>query len=919
MTTAVASGGPVQRVSSPLGARPYRVVTPITVSSQRKVSAQLPSGRKVMPVGRLIGTSVMPTGVVVFHKKIAVLTDGPDPVQSVALYDPITLEKVGALRFTNRVAQEIEAKDHDSSQSSVTKKSEPREIAHQSLYQGLTVGPQGRLYAAGGVSDDVIAMASKRGHLHEVARYHLKWQRFPANQYPYWYQGKHRDGDRRFYPDGVCAAKNGPYLYATGLLANSLARVNTVTGKIAYVNAGPEPYGCAVSRNGSRVAVTDWGGTGVVVINAKTMRRVGIVNLGAKEGPGYRGAGLHPTAIATGSASKFWVALTNADKVDEINVDPLEVVRTLSVSPYVGAPMGSQPEALTSSDGRLYVANSGNNDVVVLDTDTGAPLGLIPTGWYPTALAIGPHGLYITSGKGLGVGRNCQGTWPASMVNGLLQRIALHNARRPHKAWKRQALRALRMNGEARLQRRRANEKATRWLRKHVRHVVFILRENKTFDEDLGDYRRAGHWADPHLALYNKRELPNLYHLATENALFTNFYVDGEVTAAAHQWTTGADESGYVQRTWPDYYSGRGLVANPGWTQPLFRLGFGPKGHPRGDNPYAQYQNLDALGAYSNPWISYPPRLYLFNDMLHHGISFEDFGEFVSRSKSGNISPVMHRHIALNYPAWDRMFLDTYRAKIVVKWFKDHRHRLPKFTYIWLPDDHTAGTNPCYFTPDYYVANNDLATGEVIAALSRMPGWRHTLVFITEDDTQSGADHINALRSFLVMAGPWVKAGALVTRHYSQVDVVRTIEAVLGIPPLSQWDANAKVIGGRVWRKRPDMAEYVVKSIHVPERINPGRCRSRWLRLRRDAGKDGHRLTVKWLKAHRAHRPVRVPSTEDAFYPTKLLSTPSTVMMRQEWLSVRGPKAWRRMRAYLRRYAIRHDAPLSHYMTHGDD
>lgn len=898
---------PVQRVAvQPQGVRPR--VAPRNATAGRGLVATLPSGRRVLPVGRVVGTGVLPTGVVPFAGGVAVLTSGPTPVQSVTLYNASTLKPRASLNFTARKVDlgETGAKggDADSGEANI--------VPDQSLYQGLATGPGGRLYAAGGNSNDVIAMRMKGRKLVVSDRYRIPWHGFPSRQFPYRYQGKHGK-PRKFYVDGICPGPGGRYVYATGLLANSLARIDVKTGHVDIVNAGPYPFSCVVTDHGHRVVVSDWGGNGLAVIGTDPFKGIGHIALSGPEGPDFKGAGPHPTAMTGSGVSTVWVTLSNADEIAEVDAASLQVRRIIHVAPYRGAPPGSYPDGIAVAAGRLFVANAGNNTVAVYSGKSGKPLGLVPTGWYPTALAAGRHALYVIAGKGLGAGANTDHAWPAAMINGLLQDIPLARASDPGSVWTRRALDGLQMTAAARKKRARENAVATAWLRKHIDHVVFILRENKTFDEELGRYKPAGSWADPHLALYDRKELPNLYKIIHDGALFVNFYVNGEVTAAAHQWTTGASESDWVQRTWPSYYSGRGIVPNPGWTQPLFKPGFNSKGEPKGDDPFANNQNLKALGNYSNPWISYPQRLYLFNDLLAHDVSFEDFGEFVSRSKIGTISPAMRAHMAMNFAGFDRMLLDTQRARVVTRWIGKRGRELPSFVYVWLPDDHTAGTNPCYYTPDFYVADNDLATARVIAALSRRPGWKHTLVFITEDDTQSGADHINALRSFLVMAGPWVKPGAIVTRHYSQVDVIRTIEAVLGLPPLSQWDANARVISGP-WRKHPDSPVYAPIPETVPQKLNPGRCHSRWLNLRRKAGRDGTPLTRRWFSRHRDE-----VGAGPKFAPTELLSTPGPEMMREEWIASRGEAAWSRVMHYLHRYAKAHDAPLKRYLAEGVD
>ena len=358
------------------------------------------------------------------------------------------------------------------------------------------------------------------------------------------------------------------------------------------------------------------------------------------------------------------------------------------------------------------------------------------------------------------------------------------------------------------------------------------------------------------------------------------------------------------------YYSDRGITPNPGWTQDLEGNVFqGATGFNGADNPYSDYINLSALKHYSNPWISYPGGMFIFNDLLAHHVSFMDFGEFVSRSQAGEISPTMSRHLGKRFAGWNMFFLDTQRASVVRKFIAAHRADLPHFMYIWLPDDHTAGRSPGYYTPQYYVANNDQATGQIVSALSHTPQWKHTVIFITEDDAQSGADHIDAHRSFAVIVSPWIKPGKLITHRYSQVNLMRTIEAITDVPPMSQWDTNAQVLSG-IWTRHPDFAPYDVQPIRVQVAYNPGKM-APGKELRRQAGKTGHWLSPQWLKAHQLGGPVG----DSDFTPTQLMKVPGPEQMRQEWIAVKGKASYLRVMAYLRHLAELQHKPLTHYIA----
>ena len=891
---------------------------PIHIHAANKdwVTHVLPTGRVVSPVGLVNGAPNFVTAVVPLGDRIAVMANGATRAQTITLYDQHTLHRVAEIAAYKKGARKAAPMPTDVTNlhSDV--------IGHQSFFQGTTVGPDHVLYAAGGDSGDVAAFTLKAGKPTLLRRYPLAWQPFPKAQYPYAYQGHHIGKPRLFYPDAIAVGPRNRHLYVTGLLSNSLARINIQTGHTRYRNVGPYPFAVTLADEGKKLVVSLWGGNAVAVVDPASMRVLGTVRVGPPTGPGHTQAGVHPTALAAVPHSPdVFVALANIDRVAEIDSADLRVKGFIHDDPYPDAPPGSYPDGLTITEDKLFVANAGNNDVAVYNDQTGKGLGLIPTGWYPTAITHAHHALYIAAAKGLGSGPNVEHQWVGNMMDGLVQKVDLRDMTFHLPAWTQESLDNDGFTPAQRVTRHAEDVKTTAFLRKHVHYVVFILRENKTFDEDFGDDPAAGAWADPHLDLYGPQELPNLYHLAHRNTLFVNFMADGEVTAQGHQWTTAASDSDFVQRTWPEYYSGRGLVANPGWTQSLVPGGAtGTGGVPLGvDNPYAIYENLSVLGKWSNPWISYPARLFLFNDLLDHQVSFEDFGEFVSRSEAGNLSTAMKRHLATGFPGWDRMILDTYREKMAVNWLEAHPgSKFPHFIYIWLPDDHTAGRKSCYYTPDYYVANNDYATAKFIHYLSTTPEWRHMVVFLTEDDAQSGADHINAHRTFALAMGPWVKKGYLETNLYSQVNLLKTTEAIFGLPPMSQWDQNASVFSG-MWTDHPDFAPTKVLPMQVPVTFNAGKC-DHYTLLRREAGATGHYLIadeMAWYKKHQTPNGAGLPAPDkaDTYTPTTLLKVPGPEQMKQEWIASKGVKSYARVMAYLKAYSAQKDAPLTAYQA----
>ncbi len=850
------------------------------IASGATLTHQLPDGRVVAPVGKTIQTANFPVGVVRQHGTIVVESAGVSAIQSLQGYNK-KLQPNMVLHFLKYQHLWHSLKL-------------PNVVTNQSLFQGLVRGPYGMIYAAGGVSDNLLAIKVTQDELKIVREFPLTGQSFPKDQYPYVNQGP--PGPPLFYPDS--AAISGKFAFVTGLLSNSLARINLRSGETTYTNVGSYPY--EVITAGRYAVVTDWGADSVRFIEKRNLKTRAVVRLGPPTGPHNRLPGIHPTAVVYDHADhSVWVACANADTLSEISLTTFKVTRTIADLPFPDALPGTFPDALAVWHTRLFACNAGNDDIAVFNTATGKLLGLIPTGWYPTDAVISYGQLLVTSTKGVGFGPNPHGKWIGNCIPGSLQMIPLRELKRQLPLWTHEALSDLRMTAADRARLSAANLRATAWLHQHIHHVVFILRENKTFDEDFGTYSRAGKWADPKLDLYNEKELPNAYALANRFGLMVNYKVDGEVTAQGHQWTTSGEDGDFVQRTWPMYYSGRGLSENPGWTEPLVGSAFNSTdGFGGTDNPYSDYTDLKKLGRWANPWISYPNGMFIFNDLLDHHVSFQDFGEFVSRSEIGDISAAMHAHLQVNFPGWNRFFLDTYRAKIVNEFIHSHSGDMPALMYIWLPDDHTAGRQAGYYTPDYYVANNDEATGEIVAALSKLKSWRHTLVFVTEDDAQSGADHISAHRSLALVIGPWVKRGVLVTHPYSQINILRTMEAITGVPPMSQWDAGAQVISG-IWANTPDTSPYHLRPIRVKMALNPGHV-SVGLMARMKAGRTGHWLSPRWLKLH----PMKAGKLSE-YGPTTLLKVPGPEQLKQEWIASKGAASYRRLQAYIKAMAKR--------------
>jgi len=548
--------------------------------------------------------------------------------------------------------------------------------------------------------------------------------------------------------------------------------------------------------------------------------------------------GAHPSAIATTPNGAYaYIAMTNVDRISTVSLGGVpKVIGGLRLGLFDGAPYGTQPNALVlSRDGKvLYVALAGINAVAVLDARNPAKLhrtGLIPTGWYPTALALSANDryLYIANAKGYGQDTNFQGAQPfATSSSGQIEQVeldsndiwstlervdlrtvpiakttfsTLHNLRRASVAKSNSVVPALRS-----LMRSRP-----------VKHVVFILEENKTYDSMLGDLKDArglpyGN-GDPSLVSFGQKITPNLHALALEFGLAVNEYADAEDSDAGHQFAAAGITSVYSEKT---------LLVKSG-RYPLVNKNEDPEDYPRAG--------------------------YIFNTLMHASRSYRDYGDLIrlsgydeGRSADPRTDDPNYRnitddsaltsglgglyslnvpsllalrdHLDLNYPGWNLRIRDVRRAKEFMSDYdaQERTGNAPAFVYIWLPADHGghgAGIPPL---PEE-VADGDRALGMIVDHLSHLPEWSSTAVFITPDDAQSTRDHVNEHRSYAIVVSPYAKRHYTGRHHISTVSILKTEEELLGLSPLSLGDLLATDMSD-FFTPSPDLHQYTM--IPVP-------------------------------------------------------------------------------------------------------
>ncbi|MGC8668231.1 MAG: alkaline phosphatase family protein [Chthonomonadales bacterium] len=565
------------------------------------------------------------------------------------------------------------------------------------------------------------------------------------------------------YPASCALSPDGRRLYVVCNLARCVRVVDTDRGAVAgEIATGFLPFGIALTPDGRKAYVTNWGDGSVSVLDLTASKPLAALEVG----------GLPCGIVASPDGRRVYVADANTDDVAVIRTDADAVAARIPLSPYPGAPYGTVPNGLVLLPGSnaLYVTLAGINAVARIDIRTLKITGMLPTAWYPTGIAgdAATGTLYVVSSKGFGSGPNKEGGHISRMMRGTVQRLAVPQLAR----WRAGAAEVARLNGFS----NRHGPSKSAGLPKGIKHVVFIVRENRSYDQVLGDLGYGN--GDPSLTVFGEEVTPNLHALARRFALADNMYGDGEVSVQGHQWTLGANCPDYVEKTWQALYSHRG------------RLG-------------------DAIPGPQ----SYPVVGYMMDECARLGVSCRMYGDFVRREKGGKPIPLLADKVAPSFPGWNLSIPDQKRADA---WLAEFRAGIfPAFSYIWLPNDHTAGASAGMPTPRAMVADNDLATGRILEALSHHREWRDTVVFLTEDDTQDGRDHVDAHRNILLIMSPWVRPGSVSSHHYSIASIYATIEALLGLPPMSQYDDLADPIRG-VWQAEPNLQPYTAVPSRVP-------------------------------------------------------------------------------------------------------
>jgi DNA-binding beta-propeller fold protein YncE len=587
---------------------------------------------------------------------------------------------------------------------------------------------------------------------------------------------------------GIAIAPDGRHLYAVHVLGEALTMLDLKTGLVREtVDVGAEPYTCLVSPDGKTVVVSVWGGAKVLFFDAATLEKRGEVAVGE-----------HPNAMVwSKDAKRLFVACANTNAVWVVDVEARAAKEQISVALFPNSPPGSTPNGLGLSPdgGRLLVANADNNAVAVVsvaDAQRSVVEGFVPTGWYPTAARFSQDGskIYVLSGKGLTSGPNPRGAqagvpgsgdgqYSGAMLQGSLSVLPVPDAATLQAMTK--SVYELTPLTSAGILAPAAPPLASPIPKKvgdpsPIKHVFYVIRENRTYDQILGDLERGN--GDPNLCLFGDEVTPNAHAIAREFVVLDNFYVDAEVSYDGHAYSTGAYATDFVEKIWPTNYGSRG-------------------------GRYLSEGGGKMRNAYGN--VAAPMNGYIWDSCTRAGVSVRSYGEFVSRGlepeadRDTGVGEVVATVPGLKglvhpaYPPYDLTIPDAKRVDIWLGEFREFEQngKLPRLNIIRLGNDHTAGTRPGYPTPRAMIAENDAALGRVVDAISHSVYWKESAIFVLEDDAQNGPDHVDAHRSPGFVISPFVKRAAVDSTLYTTSGMLRTMELILGVPPMSQWDAAA--------------------------------------------------------------------------------------------------------------------------------
>ncbi len=704
-----------------------------TLQQLESKRVHLPNGWALTPVGNSFALGDLPLNIAVSaSKKYMAVTNNGQSTQSLQLID-VKNEKV-----VNSV------------------------IVPMSWYGLKFSADEKFLYASGGNDNWILKYAIQGGKLILKDRIKLG-EKWPT----------------RISPAGIDIDDAKNLLYVVTKENNSLYVVDLRTKKVLQQKSlNGEAYACLLSPDKKLLYISCWGCDKIYIYNTE-----------AGEFSDEIAVGDNPNEICLSKNGGYlYAANANDNSVSVISTSQRKVIEILNAALYPNAPSGSTSNgvALSEDEKTLYIANADNNCLAVFDVSKpgfSTSKGFIPTGWYPTNVKIVGNKIFVSNGKGFSSMANPFGPNPTRHSDEVIWHGGDKSSKEQYIAGLfRGTMSIIDVPSEGQLsvfsqvvyQNTPYNkEKETAGIGEHgnpipmkvgekspIRYVFYIIKENRTYDQVLGDIKEGN--GDSSLVLFGEKTTPNQHKLAKEFVLLDNFYCDGEVSADGHNWSMGGYATDFLEKNWPTSYGGRG-------------------GDYNGEGTRAIANNKNG---------------FIWDQCKRNGVTYRTYGEFADNYKA-NI-PVLENHFCPYFTSWDQTVRDTTRF---FQWQKEFdsllaTNAVPQFNSLRFINDHTEGLAMNRPTPFAHTADNDWAVGLFVEYLSKSRIWNESAVFIVEDDAQNGPDHVDAHRTTAYVAGGFVKRKFVDHTMYSTSSMLRTMELILGIPPMTQYDAAAE----SMWR-----------------------------------------------------------------------------------------------------------------------
>jgi len=712
----------------------------------------LPNGWKLSPAGRALPLGDLPLNMQLSASgRLLAVTNNGESTQSIQLFDPKTEKKLD------------------------------ERIVGKAWYGLAFSHDETRLYASGGNDNWIMVFHIENNKIGKADTIKLAPRSWPKN---------------KVCPTGIAVNKSNTRLYVVTKEDSALYVVDPITRHtIKRIKLAAEAYSCILSPDEKTLYISIWGGGSVTRYNTLTGE---ITNIAA---------GSHPNELLLNKkGTLLFAANANDNSVSVINTKTNNTAEVIATALYPTRLTGSTTNglALSPDERTLYIANADNNCLAVFDVSkpgSSHSLGFIPVGWYPTNVKTLGNKIIISNGKGFTSMANPRGPQPVKKADNSGYQSGAVNSKEQYIGglfWGTLSFITVPQAAQLKLYTRQVyantpfSNKVTRVApgmegnpiprtrggKSPIKHVFYIIKENRTYDQVMGDDPRGN--GDTSLCIFGNKVTPNHHAIANEFVLLDNFYVDAEVSADGHNWSTAAYATDFIEKTWPTSYGGRG-------------------------------GNYDSEGERD---AGNPRDGYIWDYCKRAGVSYRTYGEF---AEFGTVNiKSLKGHSCTQSPSFDLSIPDIKREAI---WAHDFDSLLainavPQFNTIRICNDHTSGQRKGAISPISAVADNDQGIGRFLEHLSKSSIWKESVVFILEDDAQNGPDHVDAHRSPVFVAGPYVKRNAVIHNMYSTSGVLRTIELILGLPPMSQYDAAAMPLY-ECFTNKPDFTPYHVKAAQV--------------------------------------------------------------------------------------------------------